>query len=153
MKFPNSMQRLLRLRKSLERQEEMKVALAAARVGSARNGLDEARRQGRGEHEALLRDLHTPDATVSGAELQVSGLQRQAETGRELRLKEQLDRLKAAHALQVEILQARQRDRKTLDILEEDSRRAERRQRDRRDQAALDETYLLNRPPREESRH
>lgn len=152
MKFPGSMQRLLRLRKSLERQEEMKVALAGARVGAARAGLDAARHQSREERDALQRELRGSDA-VDGAELQVSGLQREAEAGREQRLREQLARLQAAHALQVEILQARQRERKTLDILEEHCVRAERRQQERREQAALDEAFLLRQPVGEEPKH
>ena len=141
-KFSGSLQRLLRLRQSLERQEEMKVALAAARVGAARGGLDEARRQSRGEQDALQRELRDPAEPIAGAALQVSGLQRQAEAERERRLREQLARVQAAHALQVEILTARRRDRKTLDTLEHNRRQALRREQDRREQAALDEAYL-----------
>ncbi len=146
MKFPASMRRLLRLRESLERQEEMKVALAAARVGAASFGLDAARRQSRGEQDALQAALREREA-VDGAELQVSGLQREAEAERERQLRDHLARLESAHALQVEILLARRRERRTLDILEEHCRRAQRRQQERREQAALDEAFLLTRPP------
>jgi flagellar biosynthesis chaperone FliJ len=152
-KFSGSMQRLLRLRRSLEHQEEMKVALAAAHVGAARGGLDAARRQSRGEQDALQRELRDAEHPVDGSALQASGLQREAESGREQRLREQLTRVQAAHALQVEVLTARRRERKTLDLLEERSREAQRRERDRREQAALDEAFLLRLAPRGESKH
>lgn len=138
--FHESLRRLLRLRQSLERQEEMKLSLAAARLNAARAGLEQARAAGQQQQQAMRIALTDQ---LSGAELQVAMLQRQADTGREQRLQAKMAELQTAHAEQTQTLLGRTRDRKILDLLQAHCQKIERRNQLRREQAALDEAFLL----------
>ena len=148
MSFSQSMQRLLRLRQSLERQEEMKLSLANAKLQKARRGLAEEQQNSRAEQAALLERLHGAEAAapVSAAELQVAHLQREAERSRERHLETAVQQLSAAHKEQAQALGVRTRERKTLDALRAQHLEEQRREQLRRDQAAADEAFLL-RPP------
>ncbi|HUX65949.1 MAG TPA: hypothetical protein VMV31_00515 [Terriglobales bacterium] len=138
--FHESLRRLLRLRQSLERQEEMKLSLAAARLHAARAGLEQARAAGQQQQQAMRIALTDQ---LSGAELQVAVLQRQADAEREQRLQAHMAAMQSAHADQTDVLLGRTRDRKILDLLQAHCQKIERRNQLRREQAALDEAFLL----------
>lgn len=145
MNFDRSMHRLLRLRRSLERQEELKLAVANARLQSARSGLDQARDASHHGHEALNQQLAEEDP-VGGAELQAAALRRDIECERRLHMQSAVEAAQTAHNEQRTALLARTREREVLDILREHHETARRREQDRRQQAAHDETFLLRQP-------
>lgn len=137
------MQRLLRLRESLERQQELRVAQAAAELQRARSALDHSQANQRRALGQLASEL--PDG-ASGAELAAGELQRQAEAERAQRLQQEVERRRAAHAAACARLAERTRERKTLDTLAAENRARELREADRRLQAAQDENFLRRKP-------
>ncbi|TAN21358.1 MAG: hypothetical protein EPN33_12085 [Acidobacteria bacterium] len=146
MKFTASLQRVLQLRRSLERQEEMKLSRLAARRQAITAAEAGNRAEARSEQSALLRDL---SSEVSGAELQLAGLRHEIEAERAVRLRLEAVQAERAQLQQQLVLLHRTRERETLDTLEAHCREAERRERLRRDQAALDEAFLLRRHDRQ----
>lgn len=138
--FQESLRRLLRLRQSLERQEEMKLALANARLQAARAGLEQARAASSAQQQATRAAL---TQRLSGAELHLAAMQEETAAGRELRLAGQVQEMKSAHSEQRTVLLDRTRERKILDLLHDHCQRIERREQLRREQAALDEAFLL----------
>lgn len=147
MKFTASLQRVLQLRRSLERQEEMKLSLLAARRQAIAAAEEGNRAQARSEQSALLRDLSTE---VSGAELQLAGLRHEVEAERTARLRLEAVQAERAQLQQQLVLLHRTSERETLDTLAAHCREAERRNRLRRDQAALDEAFLLRQRDRQQ---
>src|SRR6185312_14268931 len=87
MPIPASMRRLLRLRESLERQEEMELAFAAARLRDAEACATTAHAAEQKAQTALRHEL---EQTVSGAELQAAQFSQQAGEQREQILGAQL---------------------------------------------------------------
>jgi len=145
MNFDRSLQRLLRLRRSLERQEELKLAVASTRLQSARSGLDQARDASRHGHDALNQQLTEVDS-VGGAELQAAALRHEIERERGRHMLAAVEAAQTAHREQCAALLARTREREVLDILREHDESARRSESVRREQAAHDEIFLLRRP-------
>ncbi|MGH9394423.1 MAG: hypothetical protein ACRD1E_09665 [Terriglobales bacterium] len=139
MSFGPSLSRLLRLRRSLERQEELKLAMASGRMHAARAGLEQAQDAGRRQQQAVRAEL---SGQLSGAELQSADWQRGVASARERRLAGELEAAQAAQADQRRTLLERTRERKTLDTLQAHSREADLKQELRREQAELDEAFL-----------
>ncbi|MGH9518762.1 MAG: hypothetical protein ACRD2D_03900 [Terriglobales bacterium] len=150
MNFSDSMHRLLRLRKSLEHQEELKLTVANRKLQNARHGLAAEQQRNLEQQTELLTRLEAaaaPDAApVTAAELHAAALQREAERHRERQLESAVTHAHAAHQDQTHALRARTRDRETLDALRDHYLAEQRRLQIRKDQAASDEAYLL-RPP------
>lgn len=146
MNFSASMRRLLQLRRSLERQEEMRMAMVSARLHAVEAEQQSNHEGGQREYYAVVHGLA---GETSGAELQSEGLRRGVEQERAERLRAQAARLQAEQARQRQLLLERTRERETLDTLQQHFRRVQQRQRLRREQAALDEGFLLIRtgPP------
>jgi flagellar biosynthesis chaperone FliJ len=143
--FSRSLQRLLRLRQSLERQEELKMALASARLQAARTEQSQQQAQERARQETLRADLHQGTA---GAELQSAGLRQTVEQQRRQRLREQAVAAQSEQMAQRAVLLEARRGRETLATLAARFHEARERERTRREQAAQDEAYLLRRPDR-----
>ncbi|MGH9480280.1 MAG: flagellar FliJ family protein [Terriglobales bacterium] len=139
MAFSPSMRRLLHLRESLERQQELRVAQAAAHLQRARAELGHSQASRR---RVLGHQAGELAAGASGAELAATDLQRQTELARAQRLQLEVERLRAAHAAACSRLAERTRDRKTLDTLAQESRAHELREAARRLQSAQDENFL-----------
>lgn len=140
MTFSRSMQRLLRLRESLERQEELKMALTSARLQAAQAAQATQHAQQRTEQESQLRALK---AGTAGSELQASGLRQGVDEQRRERLNAVTAVRQSEQAAQRGVLLGARRDRETLTTLSTRFQRARQRERTRREQAAADEAYLL----------
>jgi hypothetical protein len=140
--FSRSLQRLLRLRQSLERQEELKMALASARLYAVQAEQSAQQAQERAQQETLLADLHLGTA---GAELQSAGLRQTVGQQRQQRLREQAAAAQSAQTAQRAVLLDARRGRETLTTLAARFQQARERERTRREQAAQDEAYLLYR--------
>lgn len=151
MGFPPSLARLLILRQSLERQEELKLAMIANRLLAATRELEAARR-GRhqnersrfDEFENSVGEVFTGAST--GSLLHAAGMSRAAALGREQRLADAVAELQTAHRAQCAALAIRTRDRKILETLRDRHRETQRREQLRRLQSSLDEMYLLRHP-------
>ncbi|MGH9466329.1 MAG: hypothetical protein ACRD1Y_03140 [Terriglobales bacterium] len=141
MKFTPSLQRLLQLRRSLERQEEMKLSLLAARRQAAEQDRERERECERREQVELLDGLRD---RLSGAELQAAGLRHAVDTLRTARLQAEAEQAAVAQAGQRQIWLERTRERETLSTLAAQCHEQEVRERRREDQAALDEAFLLD---------
>lgn len=151
MNFSDSMHRLLRLRKSLEHQEELKLTVANRKLQNARHGLAAEQQRNLEQQGDLLKRMeaaaaHPDAAPVTAAELHAAALLREAERHRERQLESAVNHAHAAHQDQTHALRARTRDRETLDALRDHYLAEQRRLQTRKDQAASDEAYLL-RPP------
>lgn len=153
MNFSDSMHRLLRLRKSLEHQEELKLTVASRKLQNARHGLAAEQEHSLRQQAELLERLEqaaAPDAPpVTAAELHAASIQREAERARQRQMETAVTQLHAAHLDQTQALRSRTRDRETLDALRDRYMNEQRLVRARKDQAAADEAYLL-RPPRKQ---
>jgi len=141
MAFQRSLARLLSLRQSLERQEEMRLALIAGRLASARAALEAAHMQMR---EFSSGRLTGADGTC-GAELQAAALRQTSLAEHLPRLRGNIDELAAAHHAQCLRLTERQQARKILETLRDRRAAAQRLKEQRREQATLDELFLLRR--------
>ena len=141
MAFQRSLARLLSLRQSLERQEEMRLALLAGRLNAARTALEAAHTQIRELSPGRL----THGGSAGGAELQAAALRQSCLAERLPHLRAQIDELAAAHQAQCRRLAACQQARKILETLRDQRAAVERLQERRREQATLDELFLLRR--------
>ena len=138
MSFTSSLERLLMLRRSLERQEEMKLALIAAKLQAAMLALRATQ-----EARSHASSGRFSDGARSGSFLQISDLQYETACARERQLQTELSALRSAHQEQCAVLLERTRERKILETLRERQLAAQRREQLRRMQASLDELFLL----------
>ena len=147
MAAPAPLERLLDLRRSLERQEEMRLALVAGRLHSA--GAEVAHAQAERRRAGPLAGADE----ANGAELQAGSLWHAAACERERRLVGVLAEVQAAHDQQRQALLERVRERKILEALLDRRLAVRMREQLRREQRALDEGFLLrNRPAAGDSR-
>lgn len=141
MGFPPSLARLLSLRQSLERQEEMRLAVI--------NGEQEKVRAALAALQQQLRQLGagamTQAGDISGAELQSAACRQMSLAETEAVLKQRLEDLARAHQAQCQRLAERRRARKILEALRDRRLAVEQVEERRRDQARLDEIFLLRR--------
>jgi flagellar export protein FliJ len=141
MSFPPSLERLLSLRQSLERQEEMRLAVINGERENVRAALAALQLQMRQLGAGALAQA----GEVSGAELQSAACRQMslAEIERQLQLR--ADELERAHRAQCQRLAERQQARKILEALRDRRLAFERVDERRREQARLDEIFLLRR--------
>ncbi len=120
----------------------MKMAMVSARLQALEAERAGNHERARLEHNALRRELAEG---ASGAELQSDGLRHDIDQQRDERLRAQAAVVADEKARQRQLLLQRTRERETLDTLEAHFRQAQQRRREHRDQAALDEGFLLGR--------
>lgn len=141
MGFPPSLARLLSLRQSLERQEEMRLAVINGEREKARAALaalhEQIRQLGAG---ALMQAGDT-----SGAELQSAACRQTSLAEIEAMLTQRLQELAQAHQAQCQRLAERRQARKILEALRDRRLAAELVDERRREQSRLDEIFLLRR--------
>ncbi len=132
----DALERLLELRRGLERQEEMKLAVAGKRLQDARAAVQNAR--------LALLNLGGLGANeeASGAELQAGDVQHAVAIERERHLETVLAEVQKAHRAQCEALMERTRQRKILETLSERKRAIHERDLLHREQARMDEAFL-----------
>lgn len=136
--FSRSLHTLLRLRQSLERQEEMKLALATQRLATAEGRLGSEQESRRREHDAALREM---SEGVDGAGLSLAEQQWHSAGARAQRLRGQVGELAQVRATQVEALVGRVRERKVLENLRERRDREARVEQERRSQQGADDAF------------
>ncbi len=140
MKFRYPLQSVLRLRQSMERQEEQRLFVVAAVVARLRAEIEEFERARLEERRAALREMMSG---CSGATLQFAAICNTAAAGTHRRLQTQL--LEAEHHL-LEQLSAYQSARQKREIFEGLRQRQEAvhdREVAHRDQENADEAFLI----------
>ena len=142
MAFRFSLQRLLNLRLSLERQEEMKLQVAHQKVAALIIQIEEAQRHFEQRRRRRLVELQ---ATLWGAELQVETL---CDTNFMARLGQLTQELRCQEIVRDQQLSryrhARQQ-REILESLSNEKRHAHEEQSQRREQRYLDDLFLVHR--------
>lgn len=139
--FQASLNRLLSLRQSLERQEEMRLAVIASHLEAARRDLEGVEAERRQFSTAQI----TARAEASGAELQAAALRQNLLAEAEQQLQLQIAEITAAHQAQCQRLAERRQARKILETLRDHHAAAAGLESRRRDQARLDEQFLMRR--------
>lgn len=142
MAFRFSLEAVLRLRRSLERQQELRLLAANQQVARGQQGMEQIDGRRRALQAEQTRDL---GAGVTAAELRF-GLQCEAELLRQRReLEPQLARLQQWRDQQREIFQQARRARQTLEKIREQQWQQYRQDASRREQRSLDDLFLLRR--------
>lgn len=143
MKFRFRLESLLRVRRIREDQQQSALALANAEVkGIAKQlaELEQSLTSTRQQHSKLL------SSGLSGAELQFDAdcLRQAIALRQQLQVELQKARMRAQHARDTYL--ASRRDRRAVETLRDRLKQEFEHTQERKEQAALDEMYLLRRP-------
>ena len=142
MPFHFSLDAVLHLRQSLEHQQELRLRAANQQVARVRHLIEQM-----DLHRQQLRSVESNqlNSGITAAELRFN-LQGDGELLRHRReLEQQLVRLQQARDQQRELFQQARRARETLESVRDQQLRVYRKQAARREQANLDELFLLRR--------
>ena len=139
MAFRFPLQSVLRLRQSLEHQQELRLHTANLQVGRVKRQIDQLDRSIRDTQQESSRQLAsgTRAAAIRFA-LEVDSILR----GRRRELELELLRVTLHRDQQQQVFQQARRDRETFEILREHKLREYRREQGRREQKSLDELFL-----------
>lgn len=133
---------MIRLRRNLERQEELKLAAAARRHQAALTLRDEARQAADSDRRELMERLAS---SISAAELQVAAVQTEAAWLRERHLDAVAGELGQAREAQRVVLSERTRSREVFESVYRRTLARREREATRRLQERTDEAFLLRR--------
>lgn len=142
MPFQYSLQSVLRLRESFERQEEQRLFAFAAVVARIRAQLEEHDRRHRESRIALLQEL---SAGSSGAVLQFSSICDAASAVCRKRLLQDLQQAENQRLAQLRVYQSARQKREILEGLRERQEAVYQLEFARREQQRADEFFLLRR--------
>jgi flagellar export protein FliJ len=142
MPFHFSLQAVLHLRQSIERQQELRLRAANQQVAQMQHAILQAQTRQQRLRESQSREL---GAGTTAAELRF-GLQCDAELARyKCGLEQQLSRLQQIRDQQREIFQQARRMRETLESVRDRKLRNYKQEALRREQRELDDLFLLRR--------
>jgi flagellar export protein FliJ len=140
MAFRYSLQSVLRLRQSMERQEEQRLLAIAAMVVRLRAEIEEFQRA---RLEAQRADLQEMTAGCSGAALQFAAICEAAAAGVHRRLQSQLLEAERQRLQQRDAYQRARQEREIFEGLRERQETAHERELAHREQERADEAYLI----------
>jgi len=142
MPFRTSLDALLRVRRGLERQQELLLQAATGRVASLQQELMTIQTQ---IEDDAARELQQMQSGLTAAELHFDLLCRSALRARHQQVESRFMQAWAQRNTQAQSFRVARQQREILETLREQQLAAYRRQSDRQDQRRLDDAFLLRR--------